>query len=100
MEPIYLIVIIITAVIAVLNIILFFKIWGACNNIAKMKDTLTALSSTVSKTSGGFKVGDHVILKKENRELIIDRINNVGEYVCINTSGATVGTFKEAELTK
>ena len=93
-----LIISLVSIIAGILNIILFFKLWSACNNLAKMRDTLTACASTVAKTSGGFKVGDHVILKRENRELVIDRINNVGDYVCVNTSGATVGTFKESEL--
>lgn len=105
---------IVVIAIAVLNIVLFFKLWGATNDIRKIrneicktsqvqeeKPTAPEVSKPTTSTPGknGFRVGDWVTTKDTpDRVLYIDRINNVGEFVCKTTNGEIAGTFKESQL--
>lgn len=103
---------IILIVFGILWLILFFKLWGATNDIRKIRneicttpqpqeDKLTALEGRKPATSThlGFNVGDRVTTKDTpDRVLYIDRINNVGEFVCKTTDGEIAGTFKENQL--
>ena len=73
-------------VFGILSIILFFKVWGMCNNVKSIKSILTQLSrdnqakpipnaeSTASQGSSKFAVNQLVIIK-ENEKLF--RIANV-----------------------
>jgi len=53
---------IISIVVSVLTIILFFKIWGMTNNIKKIKDAFIAANIK----HGDIQVGDIVIQREEN----------------------------------
>lgn len=101
-------------VIAVLNIILFFKLWGATNDIRKIRNEICKTSqiqeekpvatevrkpATSTPKGNSFNVGDWVTTKDTpDRVLYIDRINNVGEFVCKTTEGEIAGTFRESQL--
>lgn len=101
-------------VIAVLNIILFFKLWGATNDIRKIRNEIcktsqvqeekpvaTEVRKLAISTPGknGFSVGDWVTTKDTpNSVMYIDRINNAGEFVCKTTDGEIAGTFRESQL--
>lgn len=105
---------IILIVFGILWLILFFKLWGATNDIRKIrneicktsqvqeeKPTATEVSKPTTSTpsKNGFRVGDWVTTKDTpDRVLYIDRINNVGEFVCKTTDGEIAGTFKENQL--
>lgn len=96
---------IILIVFAVLQLILFFKIWGATNDIAKIKDAITRPDQTAANPSAPqtnvtphkFDVGDNV-MSKTGKKMKIDRINNIGEYVCTDSDGNIIGAFKEIDL--
>lgn len=97
---------IILIVFAVLQLILFFKIWGATNDIAKIKDAITrpnqtAISPSAPQTNASqsrkFNVGDNVE-SRAGQKMKIARINNIGEYVCTDTEGNIIGAFKEIDL--
>ena len=99
-------------VIAVLNIILFFKLWGATNDIRKIRNEICKTSQVqeekpaaqevrkpATSTRSGFNVGDWVTTKDTpDRVMYIDRINNTGEFVCKTTDGEIAGTFRESQL--
>lgn len=99
-------------VIAVLNIILFFKLWGATNDIRKIRNEICkdvpaqkTANPTVGKSAAPmqenteFTVGEWVTTKDNlNRVMYIDRINNIGEFVCKTSDGNVVGSFKDTEL--
>lgn len=92
---------------SVLCIILFFKVWGMCNDVAEMKDRFAKVFPTddekkamalqqksyIGSTSNaeqevteinGFKVGDSVIYEPMNRRMIIKRIGSNGILQCVS----------------
>ena len=105
---------IVVIAIAVLNIVLFFKLWGATNDIRKIRKEICKTSqvqeekpaatevrkpATSTPSKNGFSVGDWVTTKDTpDRVLYIDRINNTGEFVCKTTDGEIAGTFRESQL--
>lgn len=105
---------IVVIAIAVLNIVLFFKLWGATNDIRKIRKEICKTSqvqeekpvatevrkpTTSTCSNNGFSVGDWVTTKDTpDRVLYIDRINNAGEFVCKTTEGEIAGTFRESQL--
>ena len=114
------IIFIIAIIYCVLNIILFFKIWGATNDIKRIKQTLcsgkepkkenkTSTSSTqqamidafvrTGEKSSKFKEGEWVVQKGKNNELMyIESINDKGEYICITQDGKNRIILTETEL--
>lgn len=109
---------VILIIFGILNIVLFFKLWGATNDIRKIRE---AICSTVSQADDNattamkpipsaartgiaptaFSVSDWVTAKDNPEEVMyIDRINNVGEYVCKATDGRIVGAFNADRLVR
>ena len=86
----------------VLNVLLFFKIWGMTDNVKDIKKLLEDYRERKNnKTKSKFNVGDHVIAKSYNDVLEIIDIYDDGSYNCIDVnSNEIVGAFKENELTK
>ena len=88
---------------AVLQIILFFKIWGMTNDIREIKEKY--LSSTDPKKSISpaqsteFNVGELVVHIKTNKQLRIKEIKEDGKYSCYTGGGAShEGDFTAAEI--
>ena len=112
MDFIELIVDIINSIVAILCIILFFKLWGATNDIRKIRNEICkdvpaqkTANPTVGKSAAPmqenteFTVGEWVTTKDNlDRVMYIDRINNIGEFVCKTPDGNVVGSFKDTEL--
>ncbi len=86
----------------VLNVILFFKIWGMTDNVDAIKTLLEdSRERKKNKTKTKFDVGDHVIAKSYNGVLEIIDIYDDGSYNCIDVkTNEIVGAYKENELTK
>ena len=116
---------IILLIFGVLQIILFFKIWGMCNDIADMKErfksvcpteeekrvatlvekqekTFNPEQKTVVHNTTGFNVGDNVIYEPMNRKMIIKEITKDGMLVCIsykkNGREEYEGTYKPEQV--
>jgi uncharacterized protein YodC (DUF2158 family) len=93
---------IISIVVGVLNIILFFKIWGMTNNVNEIRNLLVdSKERKKNQTKSKFNVGDYVTVKSYNGVMEIVDIYDDGSYNCIDVnSNEIVGAFKENELTK
>ena len=93
---------IILAVSGVLNVLLFFKIWGMTDDVRSIKDYLDiSRESKKNKSKTKFIVGDHVIANSYNGVMEIIDIYEDGTYNCISVdTNEIVGDFKENELTK
>ena len=112
---------------SVLCIILFFKVWGMCNDVAEMKDRFAKVFPTddekkamalqqksyIGSTSNaeqeateinGFKVGDSVIYEPMDRRMIIKRIGSNGLLQCVsyksNGKEEYEGTYKPEQVRK
>jgi hypothetical protein len=112
---------------SVLCIILFFKVWGMCNDVAEMKDRFAKVFPTddekkamalqqksyIGSTSNaeqeeteinGFKVGDYVIYEPMNRRMIIKRIGSNGLLQCVSYKPdgkeEYEGTYKPEQVKK
>lgn len=90
---------------AVLQIILFFKIWGMTNDIREIKEKY--LSSTDPKKSVSlsnnqpteFSIGELVVEIKTNKQMRIKEITQDGKYSCYTGGGAShEGDFTAAEI--
>ena len=102
MEGITLFVSIVIIVFGVLQIILFFKLWGMTNNVAEIKRILNNKKEQdmeIGKTviADGIKEGDLVVELKTERQMRIASITNDGKYEC-KVSGNIVGTFSRNEI--
>ena len=97
---------ILVIIFGILNIILFFKIWGMTNNVSEIKRILKDANETKkelkkNKTKSKFNIGDQVTALSYNSILEVIDIYNDGTYNCIDVkTNEIVGAFKENELTK
>ncbi len=103
------IIISISIVFAILNIILFFKIWGMTNDVRDIKEHFLSTHKTpVINTSSpeikgkeylGFTVGETVYEIKTGKIMVIQRITNVGTFSCFSVDGKDfLGCFSAKEL--
>ena len=102
MEGIALFVSIVIIVFGVLQIILFFKLWGMTNNVKKIKRILNNKKEQdmeIGKTviADGTKEGDLVVELKTERQMRVENITNDGKFEC-KASGMIVGVFKRNEI--
>lgn len=90
-------------VFGILQIILFFKIWGMTNNIDRIKDLLEKLSistdydNSMSTDSSELSVGDTVVRIDGEEQFKIIGIDDNGMYSC-SKAGIPIGSFKRSEL--
>ena len=93
---------IIVCIIAGLNGVLFFKIWGMTENVKEIKNALEdSKEKRKNQKKSKFNVGDHVTVKSYNGVMEILDIYDDGTFNCIDAeSNEMVGVFKENELTK
>lgn len=103
MEGIALFVSIVIIVFGVLQIILFFKLWGMTNNVAKLTQIAKEMISDkqighVGKSiDSDIKKEDLVVELKTERQMRIANITNDGKYEC-KVSGKIVGAFCRNEI--
>ena len=93
----------IAALFAVLQIVLFFKIWGMTNDIREIKERY--LSSTASPKKKiptqptEFNIGELVVEIKTNKQMRIKEITEDGKYSCYTGGGAShEGDFTTSEI--
>lgn len=85
------IIIITSLVYAILCIILFFKVWGMCNDVRELKNYFIKTAqpqqitpNTKPTTENVFEVGQTVIYTPANRIMIIKEIDTEGLIYCIS----------------
>lgn len=87
----------------ILCLILFFKVWGMCNNVAKILQEISKPKDEPIKEttySSKLSVGDVVYIKSKNKEsVIVDIID--GQYECSsNNKNFYDGVFDKNDLIK
>ena len=114
-------------VVAILQTILFFKVWGMCNNIADMEKRFRAVCPTEEERRAAIMmpkpdkeyiiegkadvnakaniiVGDHVLYEPADRKMIVKEITADGRLVCISYkpdgSEEREGTYKPEQVVK
>lgn len=90
-------------VFAVLQIILFFKIWGMTNDIKNIRSSLLEAIETynINKRSvvesSSFSVGD-LVVDKNDKQMRIKEISN-GKYACYTHGGTHFeGLYEESDI--
>ena len=94
-------------VFGILSLILFFKVWGMCNNVARIRELMemrnsidsnpTSETENVSKT---FAVGDKVVILKTGKVTTVTEVKD-GKYECASNNGKSYdGVFSQCELNK
>ena len=88
-------------VFAVLQIILFFKIWGMTNDVKTIKDSLLAKDLSYHKTpptnSSLLNIGD-LVVNKEGKQMRIKEIQD-GKYACYTNGGTHFeGLYEESDI--
>lgn len=82
---------IVLMIFGILQIILFFKMWGMTNDVADIRLLLrrmtTKESTTVSDTSKLNEKGQIVTRKSDGEKMLVQRISNTGSYVCYSPEG-------------
>lgn len=92
---------IIFIVFGILQIILFFKIWGMTDDIREIKNKYINGESINDEINRLFSNGDTVIEIKTNREMIVRKYDpKIEKYICFADKGFFEGRFSEAELKK
>ena len=98
-------IILIILIFGILQLILFFKIWGMTNDIREIKEKY--LSSTDPKKSVSlsnnqpteFSIGELVVEIKTNKQMRIKEITQDGKYSCYTGGGAShEGDFTASEI--
>ena len=121
------ILIVVIIVWSILSIVLFFKVWGMCNDVAAMRERFEMSYPTksekqilelVEKTQPctkeifdnsecgdtSFKIGDVVCYEPMNRNMIIKEFTSDGKFVCVsyksNGKEEYEGTYKPEQVKK
>lgn len=74
METVTIIVSIVELVLGILEIILFFKLWGMCNNVKGIASTLIEAPKAV--TGSKYSVGQRVVVKKDESQFCVDKVKD------------------------
>lgn len=93
---------IILVVFGVLQIILFFKLWGMTNDVREIKNLLSLqkYSNSDDTHRNMFSYGDKVKLKKSGKVLMAKSYNSdIKKYNCYSPDGKVYeGSFSQSEL--
>lgn len=91
-------------VFGILQIILFFKIWGMTDDIREIKNKYVnsrpiLFESEPASVNQLFKDGDPVIEIKNNKELIVKKYDaSINKYICYSSKGTFEGSYYDIEL--
>lgn len=92
-------------ILGVLQVILFFKIWGMTNDVREIRNkylTNNMESDAILEKWGEdqkFKVNDHVVSIKSGTQMRVKSITPNGKYACYINNGIThLGDFSAEEL--
>lgn len=104
---------IVLVVFGILQIILFFKIWGMTNDVREIKEKYLSSNSTISQNNQSdivydgnipddnskFKENDLVVLISTGKQMRVKRITEDGKYSCyINGGTIHQGNYNEDEI--
>lgn len=98
---------IIIIIFGILQIILFFKLWGMTNNIFEIKELIKKCSieenvnqkSNKTITGLDIQIEDLVVELKSKRQLIVVDITEDGRFQCKTLGGiAPIGFFNRSEI--
>lgn len=92
---------IVALVFGVLQIILFFKIWGMTNNVAAIRRIMEGRESGAGEedktVTDAIVVGALVVRKSTGEQLKITAVDNDGKFVCAK-AGIEIGSFSKDDL--
>lgn len=94
-------------VFGILSLILFFKVWGMCNNVSRIRELMEmeiskgfTPHSETEKASKTFAVGDKVVILKTGKVTTVTEVKD-GKYECASNNGNFYdGVFSQSELNK
>lgn len=101
---------IILIVFAILQIILFFKIWGMTNDVAELKyyflnktrfDDKSKLTHELDLLTDNIKIGSHVIEISTEKQMVVMQITEKEDnviYICSPNNGITNKEYKRDEI--
>ncbi|MBO7193291.1 MAG: hypothetical protein J6V47_03305 [Bacteroidaceae bacterium] len=97
---------IVLLVFGILQVILFFKIWGMTNNVCKIRELMENSSqSNTNKSSkevveecDNIEVNDFVMEIKTQKEFKVKQIIGGDKFECIERYGCVIYTFKKDEI--
>ena len=112
MEAISIILWIILLAFGILQIILFFKIWGMTDNVKqililiseriperKMKQLpLSPTPDATPETESPWRIGCHVVRLATEEQMTIISLNSNGTFLCEKAGGLIAGSFRRDEL--
>ena len=85
--------------VGILQIILFFKIWGMTDDIREIKNKYINSRSSNNASNQLFRERDAVIEVKTNRQMIVRKYDPIIEkYICYSDKGFFEGSFSESEI--
>lgn len=101
MENIYLFITVLFIVFGILQIILFFKLWGMTNDVRAMKEKMYEKSKVqrVIENGKAFHIDDTVIEIESGRQMTIKEIKE-NKYCCYVNGTVCVGNFEESQIRK
>ena len=96
----------IVLVASILNLILFFKVWGICNNVSKIykilyNEQVKKIAEKKGNSTNHFSEGDLVVSKVSGKQMRIFKVLENGKYECCSNGGMhNDGIFEEFEIEK
>lgn len=88
-------------VICVLNIILFFKIWGMTNNVSLivelLKQQMKSKESIVNRSDKDINIGDLIVVLSNEKQLRVKDIKD-GKYICGDSRNESADVYKREEI--
>ncbi len=93
-------------VFGILQIILFFKIWGMTNNVCKIRELMENYSQNNTNNSSkevvgecdSIEVNDFVMEIKTQKEFKVKQIIGENKFECIERYGCVIYTFEKDEI--
>ena len=97
---------IVLLVFGILQVILFFKIWGMTNNVCKIRELMENYSQNNTNNSSkevveecdNIEVNDFVMEIKSQKEFKVKQIIGENKFECIERYGCVIYTFKKDEI--
>lgn len=101
MEAFTSILFIVILIFGVLQIILFFKVWGMTNDVAAirrhMEGNETGAAEPAETITDAIAVGAIVVRKSTGEQLKVTAVDENGKFVCAK-AGIEIGSFDASEL--
>ena len=97
---------IVLLVFGILQVILFFKIWGMTNNVCKIRELMENYTQNNTNNSSkevveecdNIEVNDFVMEIKTQKEFKVKQIIGENKFECIERYGCVIYTFKKDEI--